>query len=147
LAYGVAFLIFWYGNLGTRVLKEIQVWKWIKKFPHVSSLEVFVASVIISGLVIPMFFLQEGTPWNTIQFLYYSLMFSGVLAGISFGELVEKKKGIQIIPILFLILFTIPTTVITLGQYLPNRPPAKLSNEELQALQFLEQQSDGVVLT
>ncbi len=147
-AYGVAFLIFWYGNLGTRALKEIQVWKWIKKFPYISSTEVLVAAIIIAGLAFPMFFLQEGTPWNTIQFLYYSLMFSGILAGITLGEVFERKST----PLIYIIgvitvLFTVPTTIGTLGQYLPSRPPAQVPNAELQALQFLEQQPEGVVLT
>ncbi len=148
-AYGVAFLIFWYGNLGTRALKEIQVWKWVKKFPYLSSIEVFFATIIIAGLVFPMLFLQEGTPWNTIQFLYYSLMFSGVLAGIAFGEWMEQKKGILIrgVCVFLLVAFTLPTTYGTLGQYLPSRPPAQVPNAELQALHFLELQPDGIVLT
>jgi len=148
LAYGVAFLIFWYGNLGTRGLKEFTVWKWIKKFPNISPIEVLIATIIIAGLVFPMLFVQVGTPWNTIQFLYYSLMFSGILAGISFGEWVGNvSRSKYLVASVILILFTVPTTVSTLRQYLPSRPPAKLSNDELQALQFLEQQPDGIVLT
>ncbi len=148
-AYGVAFLIFWYGNLGTRIFKEVQVVKWIKKFPHLSSIEVFVTTVIIGGLAMPLFFLQEGTPWNTIQFLYYSLMFSGVLAGISFGEWTEHSRSriFLILASLFMILFTLPTTFGTLTQYLPSRPPSKVSHEELQALAFLSKEPSGVVLT
>lgn len=149
LAYGVAFLIFWYGNLGTRALKEIQVWKWAKSFPKNTPTEILIATIIIIGLLFPLFFLQEGTPWNTIQFLYYSLMFSGILAGIAFGEFVENRAGRkwQIANSLLLVLLTVPTTIGTLGQYLPSRPPAKLSHEELQALSFLESQPYGVVLT
>src|SRR5260221_7911004 len=97
LAYGVAFLIFWYGDLGTRGLKEFTVWKWFKKFPNLSAIEVFITTIIIAGLIFPMLFLQEGTPWNTIQFLYYSLIFSGILAGISFGEFVEKNSRSNLI--------------------------------------------------
>lgn len=148
LAYGVAFLIFWYGNLGTRALKEIQVWKWAKNFPKNSSIEILIATIIITGLMFPMLFLQEGTPWNTIQFLYYSLMFSGILAGIAFGEWMEKVSRIKYLVFsILLILLTVPTTIGTLTQYLPSRPPAKLSNEEIAALQFLELQPHGVVLT
>jgi hypothetical protein len=149
LAYVVAFLIFWYGNLGTRSLKEFLVWKWIKKFPYISPIEVFIATIIIVGVVFPMLFLQEGTPWNTIQFLYYSLMFSGILAGISFGEWMEKMANDKwpMINVLILILLTVPTSLSTLKQYLPSRPPAKLSNQELEALHFLELQPDGIVLT
>lgn len=47
-----------------------------------------------------------------------------------------------------IVIVTIPTTVGTLWMhYLPSRPPAKISNEELEALRFLKDQPDGVVLT
>ncbi len=148
IGYIVAFIIFWYGNLGTRALKEIQVWKWLKKWKENTWIEVFIAVVVIGGLIMPMLFLQEGTPWNTIQFLYYSLMFSGILGGIVFGERMEKMPSAkwQMTSSLLLILLTLPTTLGTLTQYLPSRPPAKVSIEEIQALHFLEQQPDGVVL-
>lgn len=148
-AYGVAFLIFWYGNLGTRILKEFQIWKWIRKFPENTWVEIFVTTVILVGLMFPLFFLQEGTPWNTIQFLYYSLVFSGIVAGISFGEWFVKTKSSRFrwVASILLVLFTLPTTYGTLGQYLPSRPPSMISNTELNALTFLEKQPEGIVLT
>ena len=76
LAYGVAFGIFWVGNMGTRLIAI----KRIKRLSELSWEEIFMATVIAAGLAIPMFFLQRGTPWNTIQFFYYSLFFSGILA-------------------------------------------------------------------
>ena len=56
LAYFVAFVIFVIGNAGTRI---IGLWK---------SKDYFYLSMIAVGLVIPMFFVQKGTAWNTIQF-------------------------------------------------------------------------------
>jgi len=46
-----------------------------------------------------------------------------------------------------LILLLIPSTYATLSQYLPSRPPSKISKDELQALDFLAKLPDGVVLT
>src|SRR3990172_3661184 len=40
-----------------------------------------------------------------------------------------------------------PNSIGTLGHYLPARPPAMISNEELEALKFLSTQPMGVVLT
>ncbi len=141
-AYILAFVIFWIGNMWTRLFKEFEVIKWLKNPKKITSLDVFVTSMIISGAVIPMFFLQKGTPWNTIQFFYYSLIFSGVLAGVALKDL--KNKYI----LLAIISLTIPTTIITLKDvYIPPRPPAKISNEELSALSFLSKQPEGVVLT
>jgi len=45
------------------------------------------------------------------------------------------------------ILLTVPTTLGTLAHYLPARPPAKLSNGELEALSFLAKEPQGVILT
>lgn len=141
-AYLVAFLIFWFGNLGTRGIKEILIFGWVKNFKKLSWIEVFMASEVVAGVTIPMFFLQKGTPWNTIQFTYYSLFFSGILAGIFLSQ--TKNRILTYL----IVLLTIPTTIGTLYYvYLPSRPPAKLSNEELTALNFLSNQPAGVILT
>jgi hypothetical protein len=148
LGYALAFLIFWYGNLGTRIFKEKKVWDWVRNYKKLESTEVIVITIIVVGIAFPLLFIQQGTPWNTIQFLYYSLMFSGIVAGIAFGELLSKNKNAIMFPSSILLIFlTIPTTLGTLNQYLPSRPPAKLSILELQALTFLSKENDGVVLT
>ena len=142
LAYSLAFAIFWVGNMGTRILKEAEIFRWIKNLKNLSWIEVFVASVIIAGGAIPMFFLQKGTPWNTIQFFYYSLFFSAILAGVAASRIRNRLVATLIV------LATIPITIFTLKDvYLPSRPPAKLDGEELSALNFLRKQPDGIVLT
>ena len=147
-AYIVAFAIFWFGNLGTRVIKEILVLRWLKNLKKLEWMEVFFAAMIVAGAALPMFFLQEGTPWNTIQFVYYSLFASGILAGVILGELTERFGGYKAWAIsLTIILLTIPTTIGTLQHYLPSRPPSMIPTGELEALEFLSSQPDGVVLT
>jgi hypothetical protein len=147
-AYFVAFLIFWLGNLGTRMVKAVLVLGWLKKPRSLQWLEIFFLVVIVAGLGIPLFFLQKGTPWNTIQFVYYSLFVSGILAGVALGQLLQRlnPKSSLIIGSL-MVLLTIPTTIGTLGHYLPQRPPAMVSGQELEALDFLSRQPAGVVLT
>lgn len=142
-AYMVAFVIFYYGNLGTRMILELGAAKWgIQK--NLDSFKVFFISMILAGTAIPMFFLQKGTPWNTIQFFYYSLFAASILAGVTAGEFLTKKKLL----IVGLVVFTISTTIGTLkAHYLPQRPPSMISNEELVALRFLSKQEDGIVLT
>lgn len=136
LAYSVAFIIFIVGNFATRILafKNINLKK-------LTSLDLFIWSIIGAGITIPTLFLQKGTSWNTIQFFYYSLFFSGILVGIVLGKLNK------LLIVLFVVL-TIPTTILTLKDvYIPGRPPAMISREELSALKFLKNQPDGVVLT
>ena len=79
LAYGVAFGIFWVGNMGTRLIAI----KRIKRLSELSWEEIFMATVIAAGLAIPMFFLQRGTPWNTIQFFLLFSLFLRDLGGSS----------------------------------------------------------------
>lgn len=140
--YIFSFVVFWVGNMWTRLFKEKEVFNWIRKPKIITSIDCFIASMIIGGAIIPMLFVQKGTPWNTIQFFYFSLIFSGILAGIALRNL--KNKFLMII----VILLTIPTTIITLKDvYIPGRPPAKISNKELQALTFLSELPNGIVLT
>lgn len=150
LSYGFAFVIFWFGNLGTRAIKELEVLRWIKNPKLVNSFEVFFAIAILAGVTIPMLFLQKGTPWNTIQFLYYSIFFSSLLAGVAVSNLQSKINNSRL-RYLFgvgVVLLTIPTTLITLKDvYLPSRPPAMLPSAELEALNFLSMQPEGIVLT
>jgi len=111
-------------------------------FKRLDEVKIFLLIVVLGGIIIPTFFVQSGTPWNTIQFMYYSLFFSGILAGISLTQYIKYY-----IPYI-LVLLTVPTSYITLRDvYIPSRPPAKLSNYEFEGLSFLKSQSDGIVLT
>ena len=129
LAYVVALAIFVLGNLGTRLIFLAR------------KSNLFYATIMVTGLILPMLFLQSGTPWNTIQFFYYPLFFASLLA----GEVLKISNfKFQIL----IVLLTLPTTLITLHDvYLPARPPAMVSNSELEALQFLRRQPAGTVLT
>jgi hypothetical protein len=150
IAYLLAFIIFIIGNMGMRVLG---LWFIVKKFRHVTRLnwiDLLIISVAGAGVILPMLFVQTGTAWNTIQFFYYSLVFIALIAGISFVEIVRSfrlgKVGNMVFEVI-LILLLIPSTYATLSQYLPSRPPSKISKDELQALDFLAKLPDGVVLT
>lgn len=150
-AYLIAFLMFWFGNLGSRVIKEPFFFRHIKNIKVLSSFEVIAYTVIGAGVLIPTFFVQSGTYWNTIQFMYYSLMFVGILAGISFVDLVRRLNTSKLqnrIVELILIVLTIPTSLgVLFYHYLPSRPPAMISKAELEALDFLSKQPEGIVLT
>lgn len=152
LAYGAAFLIFFIGNMGTRLILIIGLLKVM-----LDQIRILLYSIIIAGVLIPLFFLQKGTPWNTIQFFYYSLFFSGILAGVALSEHFNKANLNPLIinhPLrrriisLVVILLTVFTSILTLKDvYIPSRPPSMIANEELEALNFLSRQPSGVVLT
>lgn len=149
-AYGVAFVIFWYGNMGMRLVGEFTLAGWLRDWRKTNAERVVIMSVIFGGVILPMFFVQKGTPWNTIQFFYYSLFFVGVLAGVGLGAILEltKKRIYKLILIVGVLGTTLPTTYQTLtNNYLTKQPPSYLPNEEVEALKFLSQEPDGVVLT
>ena len=146
VAYGVAFIIFIIGNLGTRIIGFVGFIKWLRKIDWLKN---FMLSSISIGIIIPILFLQKGTPWNTIQFAYYSVFFSAILAGY-FVNMIQKNiklKHLKCIYVLLVVGFTIPTTFATLKHYVSKIPHSKISNNELSALVFLENKPSGTVLS
>lgn len=152
LAYSVAFAIFLLGNMGTRIL-GIFVLVRSKKEKRADNISLFLVSIAILGIILPMFVLQKGTPWNTIQFFYYSLFTLSIFAGITCGQWIGEwiKTGRihkVVICTTIIVVLTVPTTFSTVFyHYLPGRPPAKISNAELEALSYLKKQPNGIILT
>ena len=91
-AHLVAFSIFIIGNFGTRLIGLLWFWKKGLRIFNYQYMDVLIVVVIAAGVFVPTFFVQSGNSWNTIQFMYYSLVFSAVLAGIVVGEWQEKAK-------------------------------------------------------
>lgn len=154
-SYSVAFAIFIIGNFSLRLFGIGLVAKWIIDIKKTKYMDMIFMSMIIAGILLPLLFVQSGTPWNTIQFMYYSQILLGMVAGISLGKYFEKtftpvvqSTGVKVAVGAFVIIFTIPTSIATLSyHYLPSRPPAMLHVEEIRALEFLRSQSGGIVLT
>jgi hypothetical protein len=154
LAYTLVLIIFLVGNLGIRLISLPFIVKRIKEYRKTDIFECMFLIVILLGIMIPTLFIQKGNSWNSIQFFYYSLVFLSVFTGIVVGEYIENLKKVKLLykaklftTVVIIFLLSIPTTIATLRHYLPNRPPAKVSNEELVALEFLKKQTYGVVLT
>ncbi|MEK7168639.1 MAG: hypothetical protein AAB778_01375 [Patescibacteria group bacterium] len=136
LAYTTAFIIFVIGNMGLRVIGFYAI-----KRVKIDSLLVFIVSICLAGVIIPMFFVQSGTPWNTIQFFFYYLFFFAIFAGIVMSQIKSRFKYI------IFVIFAIFSSWSTLQHYLPKMPQAIISNDEIEALNFLSRQPQGIVLT
>jgi hypothetical protein len=140
IAYFVAIVIFIVGNFGLRIISFASI-KPYRKFG-------LLMLISLLGFIFPMLFLQAGTNWNIVQFFYYSLMIQAVFTGIVIARWLNRlPKIIGSIVILIVVLLTIPTSLNTLSQYLPKRPPAKLSIAESDALNMLSGMPMGVVLS
>lgn len=139
-AYLVGIIIFVLGNLGWRFVSFFN-YRIYQKFGLLSLMSLF-------GLVLPLLFLQKGTNWNIVQFFYYSLMIQAVFAGLVLAHFSNRLPKIFAgLLVIALVLLTIPTTLNTLSQYLPKRPPAKLSTLEIEALIQLKSLPEGIVLS
>lgn len=148
LAYGLAFVIFIIGNFGTRILAVKSLFAKPKKLFSAGPIEIFLFTLIFAGIVVPTLFVQKGTPWNTIQFFYYSLIFGGIVAGIEIVNILKNKSpAARTIWIILVILVTVPTTIASTKHYFPGNPQSILPATEVEALEFLSGQPDGVVLT
>lgn len=146
-----AFLSFLFGNLGMRF---IGFWSFLKKVRFnffKNTFDIFFLSITTVAFLIPVFFLQKGVAWNTIQFNQYFLLLFGFLAAISVTEILSfiKYKSLRIIIVSVIIILAIPTQLGLLWQFYSNPPLSKVSYDEIAALDFLKKQPEknAIVLT
>lgn len=140
----VGFLIFFFGNLGMRF---IGLWEFIKSagsFFKNTFNQLLILAIIIS-LTLPLLFLQKGVASNTSQFLQYFILLFGILAGIGAAKVTSKFK--ILIPLIVILM--IPTQVGLLHEFYSRPAFAKISNSELQALNFIKNNTtkESVILT
>lgn len=101
------FFIFYLGNLGIRFLFLPFIIVLIKINKKLI-LSILMTLVVFS--IFPLFFLQTGTVWNSIQFWYYVLILADVLFVLTLDYLNKriKSKLLKIIGLILLFSITIP---------------------------------------
>lgn len=146
-----AFLIFLLGNLGMRFLGFLTIFNQIKSNIFKNSFNLFFLVITLASFFIPVFFLQKGVVWNSIQFNQYFLLLFGFLAALSIREILNfsKRRLFKIIVSILIIGLAIPTQIGLLWQFYSNLPLSKITYPELEALNFLKTQpnKDSIVLT
>ncbi len=142
----LSLVIFILGNLGTRAISLLTTLRLKTIFKNDQFFFLFIFSCF--SLFIPTLFIQAGNPWNTIQFIYYFLYIAAVVNGLVILRILVGFKKIIAVPIVLLILLITPiNSWATANGYLSYQPHALISEKEIEALQFLKAESDGVVLT
>ncbi len=131
----IGLLIFFIGNLGTRMVGILG----LKKEQFKNDLFIFIFVMMAVSLVPPFIFVQKGNPWNIVQFFYYFLYFSGLFA--AYG-----LKKLPLVLAILVVLITPISSVATFRSWLYPNPPAYLSTKEYEALKYLSNQEGGVVL-
>jgi hypothetical protein len=147
----MSFLIFLFGNMGMRFLAFLLIIKKLRVWWRLDYFSVFFASAILVSFLFPMFFLQKGVAYNTIQFHQFFLLFMGWIAAIAVSRMMDYLRFpmVKIMVGVVIVILTIPTTFGLLWQFYSNQPLANVSNQELVGLAFLKDQSQiqDVILT
>ncbi|MBI3103912.1 hypothetical protein HYZ05_03145 [Candidatus Daviesbacteria bacterium] len=145
-AESISFLIFLIGNLGTRAFALLA----LPKITHIVRREDYLSLLIFSSLafILPVFFIQAGNPWNTIQFTYYFLYISALIGGLVFARIALILPKILALPLVAIFIVITPiNSWATANGYLTNLPHAFVGQEEFEALEFLRAQNEGIILT
>lgn len=131
-------LTFLIGNFAYRILIFSKPKQLIKvHFPIFSSIMILI--------IIPLIFIQKGTPWNTIQFLYYALFLSNIILATIISNI---KSPLLSYSISFAIIFTsILGNLDVYKGFLGNPSPSALPPAEISSLSYLRTLGGQVVLT
>ncbi len=133
------FIIF---NFGTRILSIIYIISSIIRknivFEH---LVFFIISILT--LLVPIFFVQAGGWYNTMQFLYYGLWFASFLTAEYCYQLYNSKSKLKYLGLMLILLLTFPNIIDQL-RYI-NAPQITISSNELKALEVLKSAPTGIV--
>lgn len=142
----ISLFVFLIGNLGMRFLAIFSIIRIKQIFNNTYHLFLFI--FCLTSFIIPIVFIQAGNPWNIIQFSYYGLYIAAVCSAIVLVHLFSKLRGVFSIFLLVSVLALTPiNSITTASYYLGDKPHALIENEELEALDFLSKQEDGIVLT
>ncbi len=138
-AEGISFIIFTIGNLGTRFI-GLFIFK---------SINYFAISIFsFLSFLIPIFVIQVGNPWNTIQFMYYFLYIESIFAAVVLTFIFTKlKRPLSFFIVIIILVITPINAWATANTYITLKPHSFISSKESEALDFLKMQTDGLVLT
>jgi hypothetical protein len=139
LVYIFSFIIFIVGNYGFRLLGFIR----LNSLPRLFNVSLLLNIIFLT--LIPTLFIQQGTSWNTIQFIYYALFISNIYLTLFINSVIKHNWG-KIVTVVIFIFYTLGFFG-AMPNYLGGAPPAFLPTPEIQALDFLRSQKKGIVLT
>lgn len=138
-------ILFFFFHYGTRIIGFFYYFYYFFKKRKIDFyFSIFITTIFSSFLTI--FFVQKGEWWNTIQFTYYGLFLANILISKFLSELNLKDIFIKIFLILLIIL-NIPENLDVLKNFNPFIPGNYINKYELEGLNFLKNQKDGVIFS
>lgn len=147
-----AFLIYLFGNLGMRFIGFLEITRaFLKKSIFKNPLESSLFLTMLTGFIMPIFFVQRGVAYNLIQFMQYFLLFFGFWAAASFHSVLSlfKNKAIKVVLWGILISLSVPTVIGNLKEFYGKNALARVSNQEIEALKYMQKNStdQDIILT
>lgn len=141
-AYSI--ILFLLVNFGTRLVFLFSLPRKIldKKF---TKLQASMLLTILVTTLMPILFIQDGGWFNSMQFLYYGVFLASFFAAETISNLTIKSKIVTTIFLILIVVLTIPNNIEQL-RYI-YEPQKVISQGQLVALKFLEDQPRGVVFT
>lgn len=144
----LAFLVFLFGNLGTKILGLGEVLMFKKSSVLTEDFGLFFFALILPFLI-PIFFIQSITPFNIIQFWWYFVYFMSFLSAVFLWKLIKNNNTyFQIISSTIVLILTVPAASFVLYGYLFPKTSYLVPNWKLAALEFLKEKTnaDDVIL-
>lgn len=150
----IELLIYLIGNLGVRILGMFFIAKTIFSFKYDQKnliFRIYILILILVSLALPLLFNLSTSPHNIIQFTPFSLLLLAILSAFFLEDLIKQKsiRKYKLIPILIIILIVslaIPVNVKNFIQKLRSEKGDIINLEELEALKYIENNNDGIIL-
>lgn len=135
----IAFLIFFFGNLGIKFL-GLKYFATTIKSSFTNYLSLLLLIISLSSFVFPLLFLQKGVASNSIQFMQYFILLFGIFAAITVDQIISKIKmrPLKISFTIIILVLMVPTQIGLIYSFYNHQPLAKIENQEIIALQFLK---------
>lgn len=140
-----ALIVFLVGNLATRLISL----KYVLSKRTLSTTEKIALIISLFGILIPLVIIQNINPWNTIQFIYYSLFFLGIFTARGLVICLNKinSRPVKIFLALLVLIISAITSIGTLQDYLGYYSSSRVSYSELYGLEKLSLEPKGIVLS
>ncbi len=133
-------VVFFIGNFGFRTLGLLSIKRLINDTFY---LPILIVSFL--AFLIPLIFIQKGTAWNTIQFLYYSVFLFNLFLTKHLSSI--KSKNMALFLAFLISILSILGNLTNYQNYFGYPPPSAVLKEEISGLKFLKNQPAGVVLS
>lgn len=136
-------IIYLVGNLGIRVLGFWTIISALRNIRKINPAVLSMLIIFITGMTIPLLFVQDGSIANTLQFSYYSLEIMSLFMVIALVKFLNKTgiyTGFAVCVILFFI--AIPTSLETWYHYVLDKYSLALSASAVESYDYLKKNTN-----